>query len=68
MPLDEPTPPRREVELTVESEAGGRWVFPFQLVATPSTPDDTLVIRASGLHKDSVIGIRLNSLDRLVMV
>ena len=57
---------RKTVNLTVDSTEGGRWIYPFIIHSTPAEPDDNIVIRASGLHKESVVGIRLNSLDRLV--
>ncbi|KAL5265854.1 hypothetical protein ACHWQZ_G006507 [Mnemiopsis leidyi] len=56
-------PVKKTVHLTVDSADGGRWVYPFTAHSTPPDPDDNIVIRASGLHKDSVVGIRLNSLD-----
>ena len=57
-------PTRKTVKLTVDSKNGGRWIYPFTIHSTSAEPDDNIVIRASGLHKDSVVGIRLNSLDR----
>lgn len=56
-------PIKKTVKLTVDSKNGGRWIYPFTIHSTSAEPDDNIVIRASGLHKDSVVGIRLNSLD-----
>jgi len=48
----------------VTSKSGGKWEFPLTLHSQDPTPDDVIVIRATGLHKDSVIGMRLNSLSK----
>jgi len=52
------------VELLVQSALGGQWRFPLQFVATEAVPDDTIIIEAAGLNKESSVGFRLNSQTR----
>ncbi|XP_071134806.1 cilia- and flagella-associated protein 47-like isoform X3 [Mytilus edulis] len=49
------------VELQVRAATGGLWKFPLKFVATEPQVDDTIVLEAAGLGKDSSVGFRLTS-------
>ncbi len=47
--------------MQIETALGGVWRYPLKLNAIEPPPDDTIVIEASRLNRESVIGFRLNS-------
>ncbi|CAH1800026.1 unnamed protein product [Owenia fusiformis] len=53
-----------DVQLLVQAATGGVWKFPVRFIATEPVPDDTIVIDAVGLNKQSSVGFRLNSQSR----
>ena len=59
---------RHEVELIVKASTGGIWRFPVKFIATEPEPDDTIIIEAAGLNKQSTVGFRLSSQNRSVSV
>ena len=54
------------VELQVRAATGGLWKFPLKFVATEPQVDDTIIIEATGLGKDSSVGFRLTSQAKYV--
>merc|ERR1712178_20544 len=52
------------VQLLVKGATGGLWRFPLQFSASEPEPDDSIVIEAAGLNKESVVCFRLSSQTR----
>lgn len=52
------------VHLTVTSIYGGVWKFPLRFTSTEPISDDVIVIKSTGLNKESRIAFRLNSQTR----
>ena len=52
------------VELEVKGNAGGTWKFPITVDVLESKPDDTIVIEAQGLNKETTVGFRLTSMEK----
>lgn len=52
--------------LVSNGDSGGVWKFPIHLSAAMPSPDDVIVIEATGLNKESQIWFRLSSLQECV--
>ena len=52
---------RVDAHLQVETALGGMWRYPLKLVAIESPPDDTIIIEAIRLNRESIVGFRLDS-------
>jgi len=52
------------VELEVKGDAGGVWRFPITVDVLESKADDTIVIEAEGLNKETTVGFRLTSMEK----
>jgi hypothetical protein len=52
---------RNDAFLQIETALGGTWRYPIRLVSLETPPDDTIVIEAIKLNKESLVGFRLTS-------
>lgn len=52
---------RVDANLQVETALGGMWRYPLRIVSIEPPPDDTIILEAKRLNKESLIGFRLNS-------
>ena len=48
----------------MKGNAGGVWKFPITVDVLESKPDDTIVIEAKGLNKETTVGFRLTSMEK----
>ena len=49
------------VHLIITSSSGGVWKYPLRFVSTEPISDDVIVIKSTGLNKESKVAFRLNS-------
>lgn len=48
-------------DLVISNNGGGLWVLPLNLRALSAYPDDTIIIEAVGLNKESHVSFKLSS-------
>ena len=56
------------VHLVISAGSGGVWKFPISFLATEAEVDDTITVEAVGLNKEAVVGFRLTSQCRSVII
>jgi hypothetical protein len=52
---------RVDAHLQVETALGGMWRYPIKLNAIEPPPDDTIVVEAIRLNRESFVGFKISS-------